>query len=346
MIKALASPGVVLVAVLLELVAIWMLASGPAGAFEVAGVFALHLGAGGLCAVGLALRPGPDPGPDPERTASLAGVGGLIGLAFPGFGPLACLALSIVAPEGGRAEVPAESLELRRRRAAMGANERKRATQQLGAGIDALVDALKDRDAKVRVAAIDALKDAESPAAIKLLAQARTNTIFDVRIRAVERLGKISSAWSDRLADARAAWSANPTEPGPNRRLASLLVECGELGIESPEASRQFFVQAVQHAQAALDAGDDDREVLLALASALARTERWAAAEAVYRLLADRDDHDLPALLGLAEMQFLRQDLRALPLTCRWVFRQLGGKLEPEVADTLKLWSQVAGRNQ
>ena len=319
-----------LVACAIELLAVARLWGGGAGIGPYVGSALLHIGAAGLCAHALSLRVNA-----PDLATRLFQTGWVVGFAVPIFGPLGCVVLwlSGVSP---RKVVGGLSREQARSHAAAAALERKRGEQQLGAGIDALVDALKDRDARVRVAAIDALKDDTSRDAVKLFAHSRNNTVFDVRVRAVEGLGRIAKQWSDRLADARAEWTRAPAEAEANRKLAAICLEYAGLGLEGAELARDFYAQAVRHAETSLASGWD-RDSALTLATALSHLDRFEEAEAVYLELCRAGGDDATVLLGVAQMQFARQDLRSLPLTCRQLARR-GGRSNPTFAEALKLW--------
>jgi hypothetical protein len=319
---------------LLEAIALWLVAGGGGGLY-LAGAAAAHLGAAGSCAEALRLRGSGGPA-DRQRTLWL--VGWLMALAFPLCGPAGCAILSL-RPAGGRRRL-VESLEHRRSSAAEAARERKRGEQQLGAGIDALVDALKDRDAGVRIAAIDALRDVSPRQAVKLLSANRDNTVFDVRVRAVEGLGRISKSFGERIEEARASWRAAPHAPEVNRRLAELLVEYDELGLEDKTLSRALLEQAVRHAEAAL-AAELERGAALTLALALRRLGRLEEAEVIYRRLLP-GHFDPGVFLGLAETQFLRRDFDGLAQTCRFGLREGHQRIDPAVLEAIRVWVQRA----
>ena len=335
--RLLSAVGVLIAALLLEALALCMVAGAASEPLRLLSAGAAHVAASGFCAEGLRLR-----APDPEVGASMYRAGWLLGLGFPLFGVLICLVMATYRHRGQSRGVDAESLEKRRSRAARAALEKRRTQQQLGAGIDAIVDALKDRDAKVRVAAVDALRDESSKRAVKFLSRSRTNTVFDVRFRAVESLNRISKEHGDRIAKAKKEWAEDPSSPELHGKLAGLCLEYGLLGLENQTTRTMLLEQAVEHAAAAVELGDGDRAAALTHGTALRELDRLDEAELCYRQLLARNKFDVEAGLGLLEVQFLRKDLAALPDTCRQLLRHAGPALDPATIDALKLWIRSA----
>jgi tetratricopeptide (TPR) repeat protein len=329
---------VLALAVVLEAMGAYMLFKGAQG-IEYVGAIAAHLAAAGASAEGLALR---QAGFSRGKGTGLYLAGWMLGLLFPIVGPLAALLLALVLPRPKRG-LPGESLEERRARAAMLAREKKRDEQQLGEGLDAIVDALKDRDPKVRLSAIDAIAGDSSKRAAQILADARENTVFDVRVRAVQALASMSKAHGERLAAAKKALLADPDSPAKYREVARLCLEYADLGVEDPTMTRLLLEQARHHAQTAIDLGGEDKETALLLARVASALGSFEEAESVYRRILRDDARDTDALLGIAEAQFARRDFALLPLTCRWVLHQAGSKLDESAIESLAFWLRGEG---
>lgn len=319
---ALCLQGIGIVAEVAAMVAVW---STPTAWWIAASA---HVAASGLSSEALRLRVG---GRDPDLARTMAQAGWLMGFGFPFFGVIGCAILALRrVPD--RADATVESLEASRSRAAQEAREARRAEQTIGAGIDAIVDALGDRDASVRVAAIDALRGQSSRRAVQILSDARENTVFDVRVRAVEGLERISQEHGERIAALRAAWKAAPEDPEQNRRLAEALYEYYELELEDPQMRRQLLDQAIDHARAAARGGD--RQAALLLGAALLARGDAAASEAVYRELLAQRGFDVEAFQGLARAQFRRKDFSAVAQTARWGLRH-GATVDPALREAL-----------
>ncbi|MHB8877067.1 MAG: HEAT repeat domain-containing protein, partial [Myxococcaceae bacterium] len=270
---------------------------------------------------------------------------GLLVGAVPLFGFIGCLLLAL--GRHGAVRVALQrglSLEQRRAPARAAALEQKRAEQQVGSDLDSIVDALKDRDKKVRIAAIDALKGDSSADAVRILAKSRDNTVFDVRMRAVEGLARIAKQYGDRIAGLKNELQKDPQSPELHRRLADLAVTYGGLGIEDPSSARALFETAVKHAQVAAQSDGVDRRLgMLVLARAWRELGKDDRAEKVYRELLETDPHDCEALVGVAATQFGQRNFSDLHSTCRWVLRQAGQKLDAANAGALKFWVRAAG---
>lgn len=317
-------------AVALEALGVWLLTQG-----FVLGFGAAHVGAAGLCGEGLYHR-GHALGEEARRR--LCATGWLIGFFVPPFGPLAAVGLALLQVTSGSRPPAALSQEKRREKAAQAALERKRQQQQFGSGLDAIVDALKDRDAKVRVAAMEALQGDDSAQAVKLLSESRDNTVFDVRIRAVEGLARISKQYNDRISAAKKAVAATPDAPARHVELAKLCLTYGGLDVEDAEVRKGLLELAVTHARRGYELAPDDRTHGLLLADALRACARFREAEEVYRQLVQLDNADVEALMGVVETQFLQKNLAKLPDTCRWVLQRIGHLLDDESAESLKFW--------
>ena len=320
-----------------EALAIWILWTDT-GWSSLAGALAGHIAAAGLCAEGLRIRSRPL---DAEARRMMYSTGWVIGLCFVLFGPFVCIFLAMTSAKTRRGHVTTESLEQQRSKAAAAAQERRRAAQQLDAGLEAIVDALKDRSPEVRIAAIDALRGDESKQAVKVLSFSRENTVYDVRMRAVEGLAKISKDFGDRISAAKKALEADPNSGDRNADLAHLCLEYGGLGIEDDKMARMYVEDAIRFAEAAIAVGTNSRQVRLDLARGLRLVDRYEEAESIYRQLADEDATDADALIGIPECRFRMNQFASLPSICRWVLRQGGQKLDEASTAALKFWIQA-----
>jgi tetratricopeptide (TPR) repeat protein len=295
---------------------------------------AAHLFAAGLAAEALWLR---GHGAPPALRASLLRGAWFLCLAFPVVGVVGCAVLTLRAPVAQQPGARAESLEAARSRAAAEARERRRKEQDIGADVDSLADALTDRDVRVRIAAVDALRGQRSPRAVRLLADARDNTVYDVRIRAVEGLGRISGEYGDRINTARRALERHPRAPVRHHELAALLLEYANLKLEEAEINRSILEEAVRHARSAIEHGHPGCDSRLVLGHALLELGDFTGAEQVFRGAIDLFGFDRRAFAGLAQAQFLRKDFDALSRTSRWVLRQ-SRDLEASVRDAVHTW--------
>jgi tetratricopeptide (TPR) repeat protein len=302
---------------------------------SVATAAGLHVAATALAAEGMYAR-GQIIGLSTAR--ALFGVGWFFGLILPGIGPLVAVALVTARNRKGHA---GRSLEELRGEASRAVREDRRRAQQVDASLDAVVDALKDRRKEVRIAAIEAASAEDSPEAVRLLSDARENTVFDVRMRAVESLARISKEHGERIAAARAAVEADPESRDSRCALADHCLRYAELGLESDEIVRGLLEEARGHAHQVWEIDNANRRAGLLLAKVYGALGEPAAAEEVYRRLVNMDDTDPVPLLGVAACQFERRDLDALPVTCRFIIRQAARGLDPPTLDVLRFWTGV-----
>ena len=320
-----------------ELAGAFFLWHGGFGGHSVLLAVAAHTAAAGWCGEGLWLR-GHTLAPG-ARMPMLAS-GWVLGFLLPLFGPLACLLVATSRAGKSRLATAALSLEAQRARAMAEALERKREAQEVGANLDAIVDALKDRNKSVRIAAIDALRGDNSPEAVRLLAQSRDNTVFDVRMRAVEELGRIAKQYGDRLNELKQVVATNPTASA-HRELAEVSLHYAGLGIEDPQMVNSYRELAVTQAHLAGLAdreGDERYDAGLILARALRELGRYGEAEKVYRELLPLGAAGPEALLGILETQFAGGAVSSLQQTCRWVLRQAAGRLDPASSAAVEFW--------
>lgn len=286
-----------------EALALGALAAGAAGA-----ALALHLAAAGAIAEAFWARRRAD------HPRLLATAWFCVAL-FPLFGTLAALAL--VASLSATAPEPGESWEERRRRAAADALAGKQRAQQLGPELVPLVDALRARDVNLRVAAVDALRDARTRRHVQLLARQRDNDAYEVRFRAAEALGRISARRLDEIAVAVRELEHAPDRAATHRRVATLAFQYAELGVDSVEVSCAYFERAVTHGNLALRASKRfDVDLMLLIARAWWRLGEIAQALEAHRRILEIAPRNVAALSSLAELQFERRDFAALRATC------------------------------
>lgn len=295
----------------------------------------LHAGAAGLAAESLqqsALHSG-----FAGRNA-LAAAGVFLSFAFPVVGSLVVAYLVVARPHGTRVSVPGESLENRRERAALEAIERKRAAQQIGGRVHSIADALKDRDKDVRIAAVESLRGEVSKKAVKFLAQSQANTVFDVRVRAIENLNLLRDQFRTRLAESRQKVAAQGSGVVAWQFHAELCLENAELGIEDERTVTKLYEEAFEHASRVSEMAPDARSAREVSARSLRILKRYKEAEHQYALVLMGNSHDMGAMYGLAEMQFLQRDFNSLRETCRLIVRAQAGKLDTTFAPVMKLW--------
>ena len=272
------------VAFLFEAVALMLLAQ-DGGPRAYLGAFASHIAAAGFGAEALRRHYGP-----------LMYVGWAVGLIFPIFGPIGIIAIATAPARRTRSRTSAEQ---RRRAAAHAELEKRRAEQQVDGKLGALVDALHDRDADVRVAAIDALGRDTSREAVKVLSAARDNTVYDVRVRAVEGLQRISQHFADHITTARLALRETPRSILLNSQLARLCLDYAQTGIEDEAVVNVYLSEAAERARDAIVLGRVDEDVHLILAKALRLMGDPAGAEAIYRELTEGGGGSKEAVLGV-----------------------------------------------
>lgn len=297
----------------------------------------LHLGAAALGAEALrisALRSGF------AGTATLALAGAFLCTAFPAIGALTVCYLAVARPVGRRSFAGKQSLELQRAQAAQDAIERKRAAQQVGGSVHSIADALKDRDKDVRIAAVESLRGEVSQKAVQFLAQSQVNTMFDVRVRAIENLNLLRDQFRTSLAKSRQR--VQTSQGGLDALLdhAQLCMENAELGIEDDETAQSLFREAHAHASQVSALWPGAREVRIISAGALRSLKRYGDAELEYTEMLRQDRSDNEAMFGLAEMQFQRRDFDSLRTTCRLIVRMKAGEIDPELAPVFRMWLQ------
>jgi hypothetical protein len=290
---------------------------------------ALHLAAAGLMGEGCSARS--------FRSDSRALATAWFWVAvFPGFGVLAGLLLVLYINRKGRI-APGQSREERRREAAHAALAERKKVQQVTPDIVPIAEALRNQDRNVRVSAIDALKGARPKRVVKLLARERDNDCYDVRFRAAESLGKIATSHLDGIAEAKRQLESAENPIAFHKQLAKLNFEYADLGIDTPVVNRQFFEDAITHAEAVLDAQFDGATAVL-LATAHSRLGELELAQAQLKWVLDLEPKNTDALFALAEVQYRRKDFGALRRTCARLYAS--GKLkDPASLELLAFWS-------
>jgi tetratricopeptide (TPR) repeat protein len=331
---------VVLVAPLFEGLAFFALALGAPGTAA-----ALHVAAAGVVAEGFWRRSQHEGG---ERGEGGALQTGWFWVAlFPLFGVLEAVLLLAQRGAAGRA-AHGESWQERRSRDARNALLEKQRAQQIAPDVVPLIDALHDRDANLRISAIEALRDAHGKRVVKVLAKETDNTLYDVRFRAVESLGRISAQYLEKIAEVEgevkkeAALLQNSlgTAVEAHRRLALLCFEYADFGLDATLVNQRYFERAVGLAERALRSQrrpDPDLRVLLA--KALWRLGDLERAEAEYRRAIASDAGHVDALLGLAELQFVRKDFHGLRRTCASL-RGKSGVKDSALREAINYWSE------
>jgi tetratricopeptide (TPR) repeat protein len=315
---------------------------GQAEGAALLGFLGLHIGSAGLASESLrvsAIRSGFD-GQRP-----LAAAGAFLCLAFPAVGQLVVTYLVVARPVGRRTHHGKESLEQARARAGKEAIERKRSSQQVGGQVHSIADALKNRDKEVRIAAVESLRGEKSQKAVQFLAASQMNTVFDVRVRAIENLNLLRDEFRKSIAESRQRVADSENNIEALYDHAKLCLENAELGIEDQEVARRLFEEAYSHA-VQVSAIWPGREVLTISASALRALGRHEEAEYEYAEILKLDRTDMEAILGLAEMQFLRRDFEALRTTCRLIVRTRAGDLDPELQPVMRMWLKGADQGR
>jgi uncharacterized membrane protein YccC len=122
---------------------------------------------------------------------------------------------------------------------------------------------------------------------------------------------------------------------------AKLCLENAELGIEDQNVAKGLLEEAHSFAMQ-VSAIWPGREVLTISASALRALGRHEEAEFEYAEILKLDRGDMEAILGQAEMQFLRRDFESLRTTCRLIVRTRAGDLDPELQPVMRMWLKGA----
>ncbi len=329
----LAMSGLLLAALASEVGAAYAL-FGSIPSHALLGFLGLHLASAGLASECLRISARRS-GFEGQRT--LANAGAFLSFAFPIIGQLVVVYLVLARPVGRRSLHGTESLEQQRARAGNDAMERKRAEQQVGGQVHSTADALKSRDDQVRIAAVESLRGEKSKKAVQFLAASQMNTVFDVRVRAIENLNLLRDQFRKSLAESRTIVQQSENSLDAMLDHARLCLENAELGIEDENTANRLYEEAQSFAMQ-VSAIWPGREVLLISASALRALGRHLDAEMEYSEILKQDRNDMEAILGQAEMQFLRRDFDSLRVTCRQIVRTRAGDLDPELQPVMRMW--------
>lgn len=301
------------------------------------GICAAHVASAGLAAEALRTRFN---GHGPDTQLTCLQTGWLLGLVLPLIGP-AIVSVALVSSCKPGDSGAFSSWEAARSRAALEALEAKRSQQEVDADLDALVDALKDPNPDVRIAALDALRGDASPRAVQMFTQARNDDAYDVRLRAVDGLERIARQYTKRVEDIREQLATHSTTPELHLELAQASVEYAQLGIEDAATTALYLEQAERHSAVARRLGAGPKALLIC-ARALQGQNRYQDAEAAYRLALACDSSSVEALIGIAEAQFLRKDFTSLRSTARWLLREGAGRIGEERMQSLLFWFREA----
>ncbi len=313
---------------------------GPVASYALLGFIGLHLGSAGLASESLRISAGRG---GFEGHRPLAAAGAFLCIAFPIIGQLVVVYLVVARPVGRRSYHGKESLEEQRARAGQEARERKRAAQQVGSEVHSIADALKNRDKDVRIAAVESLRGEKSQKAVQFLAASQMNTVFDVRVRAIENLNLLRDQFRKSLADSRQRVQASENSLDTMLDHANLCLENAELGIEDENIAKGLFEEAQSFAMQVSTIWPS-QEAFTISASALRALGRHQEAEYEYAEILKQDRNDMDAIMGQAEMQFLRRDFESLRTTCRLIVRTRAGDLDADLQPVMRMW--LKGGNQ
>ena len=271
-----------------------------------------------------------------DEKSALA-TGWLWAAAFPVLGVGAGLVLLTLRQRGGRPSRLEESWQERRSHAAQRALEEKQAAQQVSHDVVPLVDALRAGDGALRISAMEAVRDRDSRPIVMMLSRERQNTLYDVRFRAVEHLGRINDQSLERIAAAEREVATQPSAE-VHLKLARLCFDHAELGLDSKEVARGFLARAVVHAERAQALGHPNAATQVLLARVFWRLGALERAELELKRAHEIDPSSGDALLGLAELQFARKDFQGLRLTCATMLKR-GVRLSKAQRDAVQFYS-------
>lgn len=306
---------------------------------EAVAVLGLHL----FSAVGLAeamrlrYRPG--------SAASWGGwrLGLSLALALPVIGPLivVVLALRPVSPGAGAQAGFISPMEHRARQAEV---ERAADADQEVAdlSVEALRDVLKDEDHSKRLGAVGALREMESRAAVDLLIQTLDNTVVEVRSHAVEALARLNKKFSVRVTEATRALKEEPS-PDNHRLLGEVYHEFAALGMEDPAIQTHLHRMSVAHLRRAVPSdAPASVELLVMLAQGLEQLGVLDEALQIFTDVATKDGNHMPALLGLARVQFLQANFVELCQTCQRIAEADALLEDEEAVAAVTYWANLS----
>lgn len=337
--------GLALLAVGAELAAAHLAATRPAlGLWGASALLGLHLGAAALGGEALRLRARGAP-------AAHAWLGAALVLLLPLLGVLALLVFAVAPPRVGHAAAGGPSQEVQRAKAMADLQDERRLAQTVDADVQSIVDALKDPDVQVRLGAMEALRGMHGAAAVRLLKVSRTNTVFDVRFRAVEALGELSQRASDQVAHATAAVEAALDNPARWAELGDAYRGHHDLGVEDDVQQRSLLVQAEACYRTAAELSPEDRAYALAHAESLERVGRFEEAREVLAVALALTEGAAsgsgadggPVYYAQARLAFRQGRIDALPGLCRQALRADRGALAEDERRALGYWADEGG---
>ena len=208
-----------------------------------------------------------------------------------------------------------------------------------GVNVEAMVDALKDKDKAKRLGAVAALQAIENKQAVELLGNSIENTVFEVRYHAVEALSSINKKYSQRIAEASRDVEDDPS-PAHHGKLGEVYHEFASLEMEDPSIQAHLFRNAVENLRAAVDGGVQDPALWLKLGDSLENTGEHAAARQIYDIVLQYDPRSMEALLGIARLQYRLAQFDDLPITCRQILSIDPHGVSQEYLDVLALWAE------
>jgi hypothetical protein len=245
------------------------------------------------------------------------GTGWLWAGAFPLLGVIAGAALFAMRGRKASRVAVEESWQERRSQAARRAQAETERAQHVSADVVPLVDALRAGHGGLRISAMEAVKDRHSRPIVLMLARERQNTLYDVRFRAVEHLGRINDRSLGDIAESERALAEGPETAALHEKLAQQLFEHAELGLDAAEITRNHLTRVVVHAERALALGKPSAATVVLLARSFWRLGAPDRAELELRRAQEIEPGNGEALYGLAELQFARKDFHGLKHTCQ-----------------------------
>ena len=206
--------------------------------------------------------------------------------------------------------------------------------------VEALGDALKDRNKERRLGAVEALRGMENKEAVELLGKSLDNTVFEVRYHAVEALTSLNKKYSQRIAVATDTALKDPS-PSNHRVLGEVYHEYASLEMEDPSIQQHLLRCALENLERSILPGFPTpvgtRVKLGWCHEQLGELDR---ALEKYQSVVDEIPYQAEALLGIARLQFRQARFGPLAATCRRIL-ELGVSLEEADAMTaVSYWAK------
>ena len=297
----------------------------------------LHLFASVAAAEGLGLR---FAGSGKGRSSGAWQLGLVQSLFLPGFGVLLTCVMILRPPRTVMVKMDdmQSPMEFRKQQAeAELAAEADKGVA--GVNVEAIGDALKDKDKAKRLGAVAALQAIENKQAVELLGNSIENTVFEVRYHAVEALSTINKKYSQRIADATLDVEDDPS-PANHGKLGEVYHEFASLEMEDPSIQAHLFRNAVEHLRLAVEGGAQDAALQLKLGDSLENSGEHAEARQIYDTVLQYDPRSMEALLGIARLQYRLAHFDDLPVTCRQILSIDPHGVSQEYLDVLALWAE------